>query len=193
MRLTTLVTTVALAIAATLGSAAGRPGDERVVEGTLVWPEDLAPEARTSGERRLIVHDDFGTRYLAHVTPSTEIPTPLQAGQRVVVRGREGFNPAHLVATSVTSPAADAAIQAPGGAQVEGTVIGLSEMTLILQTRNERQVAVDISAIGLAVRELLQPGREVRVFGTLRDGARLIASGLELDYAPAALPGAQTR
>jgi hypothetical protein len=193
MRLATLVTTVALAIAAMLGSAAGRPGDERVVEGTLVWPEDLAPEARTSGERRLIVHDDLGTRYLAHVTASTEIPTPLQAGQRVVVRGREGFNPAHLVATSVTSPAADAAVQAPGGAQVEGTVIGVSETTLILKTRHERQVTVDIAAIGLALRELLQPGREVRVFGTLRDGTRLIASGLELDYAPAALPGAQTR
>jgi len=191
--LATLVTTVALAIVATLGSAGGRPGDERVIEGTLVWPEALAGETTTGGERLVIVHDDLGTRYLAQVTTSTEIPTPLQAGQRVVVRGRKGFDPAHLIAGRVTSPAADAAVHAPGGAHVEGTVIGVSETTLILQTRNERQVAVDISAIGLPVRELLQPGREVRVFGTLRDGGHLIASGLEFEYAPAALPGTQAR
>ncbi|MGH7314114.1 MAG: hypothetical protein ACREJV_13140 [Candidatus Rokuibacteriota bacterium] len=191
--LATLVAMVALAIAATLGSAAARPGDERVIEGTLVWPEALTPEPTAGGERLIVVHDDLGARHLAQVTPSTEILTPLQAGQRVVVRGREGFDPAHLIAARVTSPTDDAAVQAPGGAQVEGTVIQVSERTLVLETRNARQVVVDLSGMRLPVGELLQPGREVRVFGTLRDGDRLIAVGLELDYVSAALPGTPAR
>jgi hypothetical protein len=183
-----LVVTVPVALAAMLGSAAGRPGDERVIEGTLVWPEEVARDGTGGGERLVIVHDDLGARYVAQVTTSTEIPAPLQAGQRVVIRGREGFKPTHLVAGRLTSPATDAAVAAPGSTRVEGTVVGISGSTVVLQTRDERQVSVDVSAIGLPVRELLRPGRDVRVFGTLREGDRLIVSGLELDYSPVALP-----
>jgi hypothetical protein len=180
-RLTVMVT---LAVAAMLGPAAGRPGDERVIVGTLIWPETVDRDAAGAGERLIIVHDDLGSRYVAQVSTSTEIPTPLQAGQRVVIRGREGFDPSHLAAGRLTSPAADAAATAPGGTSVEGTVVGLSGNTIVVQTRNERQVTVDVSAIGLPVRELLRLGRGIRVFGTVREGARLVASGVELNYAP---------
>jgi hypothetical protein len=177
-----------LALVAMPGGATGRPGDERVIEGTLVWPESVAPDATGGGERLVIVHDDLGARYVAQVSTSTEIPTPLQAGQRVVIRGREGFKPNYLVAGRLTSPTTDVAVSGAGGTNVEGVVVEMSGSTLVLRTRDERQVAVDISGIGLPVRELLQPGRDVRVFGTLREGARLIAAGLELGYSPAGLP-----
>lgn len=185
-RLTVMVT---LAVAAMPGPAAGRPGDERVIEGTLVWPETVTRDAAGAGERMVIVHDDFGSRYIVQVSTSTDIPTPLQAGQRVVIRGREGFDSSHVTAGRLTSPAGEALVTAPGGASVEGTVVGLSGDTVVLQTRNDRQVTVDVSAIGLPVRELLHRGRGIRVFGTVREGARLVASGVELDYAPPTPPG----
>jgi RNase P/RNase MRP subunit p29 len=188
---TRLTVMVPLAVAAMLGPAAGRPGDERVIEGTLVWPETVDLDAAGAGERMVIVHDDFGSRYVAQVSTSTEIPTPLQAGQRVVIRGREGFDPTHVAAGRLTSPAADAAVTAPGATSIEGTVVGLSGNTVVLQTSNERQVTVDVSAIGLPVRELLHRGRGIRVFGT-REGTRLVASGVELHYVPAA-PSAPSR
>jgi hypothetical protein len=178
---------VPLAVAAMLGPAAGRPGDERVIEGTLVWPETVDRDAAGAGERMVIVHDDKGARYVAQVSTSTEIPTPLQAGQRVVIRGREGFDPTHVAAGRLTSPAVEATVAAPGGASVEGTVVELSGNTVVLQTANERQVTVDVSAIGLPVRGLLHRGRGIRVFGT-REGTRLVASGVELHYAPAEPP-----
>lgn len=183
--------TAALVIAAAFGSAAARPGEERTVEGTLVWPEAVAGEATTGGERRILVHDDRGTRHVIFLTTTTEVPAPLQAGQRVVVRGQEGFDPGHLVATRVASPGDDSVEQSAADASAEGTVLEVSGNSLVLNTTDDRQVAVDLSAIGVSVRALLQPGREVRVFGTLDDQERLVASGLQLDYVPAALP--QTR
>jgi hypothetical protein len=183
-------TTAALLIASTLGAAAARPGEERTIEGTLVWPEAVTPEATTGGERRILVHDDHGNRHVIFLTTTTEIPAPLQAGQRVTVRGQEGFDPGHLVAARVAAPGDQSAEQSGDDAQAEGAVLQVSGDTLVLKTTDARQVAVDLSAIGLSVRRLLQPGREVRVFGTLDDQERLIASGLQLDYVPAALPGA---
>jgi hypothetical protein len=160
--------TAALVIAAAFGSAAARPGEERTVEGTLVWPEAVAGEA-PGGERRILVHDDRGTRHVIFLTTTTEVPASLQAGQRVVVRGQEGFDPGHLVATRVASPSDDSVEQSADDASAEGTVLEVSGNSLVLNTTDDRQVAVDLSAIGLSVRALLQPGREVRVFGTLDD------------------------
>jgi hypothetical protein len=188
-----LLTAVALAIAATASSATGGAGDERVIEGTLVWPETLTLEATAGGERLVVVHDDLGIRYTAQITSSAEIAAPVQAGQRVVVRGLEAFDPGHLVDARLTTPTADVAVPEPADAHVEGTVEAVSGTTLVLRTGDDRLVAIDISEIRLAVRVLLQPGREVGVFGTLRDGAVLVASGLQFDYAPAALPRDQDR
>ena len=66
-------TTAALLIASTLGAAAARPGEERTIEGTLVWPEAVTPEATTGGERRILVHDDHGNRHVIFLTTTTEV------------------------------------------------------------------------------------------------------------------------
>jgi len=98
-------------------------------------------------------------------------------------------------APTATAPAATApAVASPPPppaprTSVEGAVTAVSGSTLVLRTRDGRNIAVDISALDAPVRAVLLPGREVGVFGVVVNGAVLVAQGIELEYVPAALPG----
>lgn len=195
---------VAVALLAWATGAAAFPGDYRIVEGTLVWPQNLTPDHLGSGEHVAVVQGDLGTRYFAGLTATTEVPASLRAGDRVVVLAREGQQPSQLTAMRVESPpgtpaAAQAGTEArppaassraaspPGSVTIEGTVLARSGSTLILRRADQQRVAVDIAALDEPARKGLQTGRTVSVFGTVLNGVVLVAQGVNVDYG-AALP-----
>lgn len=182
------------------------PGDYRIIEGTLVWPQNLTPNHLGSSEHVAVVQGDLGTRYFAELTATTEVSAPVHAGHRVVVLAREGQQPSQLTAMRVESPperpspAQDGTVSRPPAASsrapaaspprpvtIEGTVLARSGSTLILRRADEHRVAVDIAALDGPAREVLQTGHTVSVFGTVLNGVVLVAQGVNVDYG-AALP-----
>jgi len=106
----------ALAVLVVLGlavaGAAAFPGDYRIIEGTLVWPQDLAPNQAAA--QVAVVQGDLGARYFAEITQTTEVAAPVRAGRRVVVLAREGQQPNQVVAVRIEPALTPGAARAPG-------------------------------------------------------------------------------
>jgi hypothetical protein len=189
MTLLALHAVLAVLLLATATTSAA-PGDQRVIQGTLVWPQELTAQRVAAGERVVVVQGDLGTRYTANLTAATDVPAPLQAGTRVVVVAREGQQ-SEVTALRIQSSAPQAArAAAEGRTVVRGSVTALSGSTLILTVPGGQSVAVDISGLEASAREILTAGRAVTLYGVVVNGALLAAQGIELDYTPSALPRA---
>jgi hypothetical protein len=79
------------------------PGDQRVIQGTLVWPSVVTP-AQGSPEGFIVVRGDDGRTYFADVVAALHArPITIQAGTRVEVVGVEGAKPHVLTAVTVGS------------------------------------------------------------------------------------------
>src|SRR5262249_40738769 len=119
--------TLTFAIAA---SAHAAPGDPRLVQGTLEWPDKL------TAEPFVVVRTEDGRSYYAEIKSAKRLESgPLTAGTRVAVLGAEAARPHEITAIAIGSgdaaalamalmphvnPAAAAAPASPPAAEVAG-------------------------------------------------------------------------
>jgi hypothetical protein len=74
----------------------GAPGDPRLIQGTLEWPQDL------SQQPFVVVRGDDGSLYYANVS-TAERRGSASAGARLAILGVEGTHPNEVVAMLVTT------------------------------------------------------------------------------------------
>lgn len=174
----------------------GREGQQtnQVIALRIESPSPQAPAASASPATRPAPAAPSAQAPARAAPQPPAAPQPAAAPAPPAATGPSATAPA-TTAPPTTAPTATtptvASPPAPPGPRtsVEGAVTAVSGSTLVLRTRDGRNIAVDISALDAPVRAVLLPGREVGVFGVVVSGAVLVAQGIELEYVPAALPG----
>ena len=204
VRVLTRAVVVALALAIVPAMTHAKPGDPRVVQGTLVWSPGAA------GEPFVVVRADDGKYYVVDLSAAQSRGT-INVGDRLSVVGVEGVRPFEVAtavigagdsALSVPSPAP--ATQSPAAAaspsaspptmtpprapaapatdrtwrQITGKVQSVSKTQLTLREATGGTVSVDISRLTGDLAGVAQAGDAVTVFVTAADGGdRLVAVG----------------
>ena len=173
----------------------GAPGDPRLIQGTLEWPQNL------SQQPFVVVRSDDGALYYANVS-AAERRGSASAGARLAILGVEGTHPNEVVAMLVTTsgavdgsqsvvPAPSAAGVAatvpaqPSGAavvesassaspttdasrrwtEIRGVVQALTARTFVLKADDGQRVVVDVSALSPGLVESTAIGSVVTVYG----------------------------
>lgn len=189
-------------------SAFAAPGDPRVVQGTLEWPQNL------SAEPFVVIRGADGRLYYADVSTAQRRGSgALTAGSRVAVLGIEGnrpfemaalaFGPGDAASLGLTAPAAEpspaASISSTPPAlsagtepmwRLDGAVQSISGSMVTLRTDDGRTHTVDASQLSPATIGALRQGNRVTLFGVPRTDDKLIANGyIQTDLTqPAASP-----
>lgn len=178
------------------GSALGAPGDPRVVQGMLEWPQNL------SAEPFVVIRGADNRLYYADIsTAQRRAPGPLTAGSPIAVLGVEGGRPHELTALAfgpgdpttlgltvppagpepAASPASPrAAVVGPPAEpmwRLDGTVQSVSGTTVGLRTKDGRTHSVDASRLSPGTLRALRAGDRVTLFGVPRNDDKLIANG----------------
>jgi hypothetical protein len=204
-----LTLTLVLAILALVaGSALAAPGDPRVVQGTLEWPQNLVAEPF------VVVRGEDGRLYYADISAAQRrVPGALTAGSRLAVLAVEGSRPYELAALvfgpgdaaslgltaptpaptpSASIPSTAPAVSAPSEPmwRLDGIVQAVSGSMVTLRTDGGRTYTVDASQLSPVTIKALRSGDRVTLFGVPRDDDKLIATGyVQTDPAqPAASP-----
>jgi hypothetical protein len=195
---------IALALAIVPAMTHAKPGDPRVVQGTLVWSPGAA------GEPFVVVRADDGKYYVADLSAAQSRGT-INVGDRLSVVGVEGVRPFEVAtavigagdsALSVPSPAP--ATQSPAAAasplaspptmtppgppaapaterpwrRIDGKVQSVSKTQLTLREATGGTVSVDISRLTGDLAGVVQAGDAVSVFVAAAEGDdRLVAVG----------------
>jgi len=188
-----LILTLAI-VALTAGTALAAPGDPRVLQGMLEWPQTL------SAEPFLIIRGEDGRLYYTDISSAQRrVPGALTAGTRLAVLGVEGNRP-HEVAALAFGPgdAASLGLAPPVGAmpsasvpypavplsgtpepmwRLDGDVQSVTGTNVTLRTRDGRTHTVDAAQLSTVTIRALRPGDRVTLFGVPRNDSRLIANG----------------
>ena len=175
-------------IAATAASAA--PGDPRVIQGTLVWPQVLRDQ------KLMIVEGTDGTRYFGELTSAHNVATsPMRAGDTIAFAGIEGRQPNEInvaamgpdgaitITASAVAPApAPPRDAAPAPAdmigewkRLDGVIESIAGGAMELRTRDGKRVSIDLSQSNHP--HWLKAGGEVTVYGHARTDGGLVAVG----------------
>jgi hypothetical protein len=189
--LTLALATVALAT----GSALAAPGDPRVVQGTLEWPQSL------STEPFVVIRGQDSRLYYADVSAAQRrSPGALTAGSPVAVLGIEGnrpfevaalaFGPGDATSLGLTVPSAESTAGASGPFaspavsppsepmwRLDGVVQSVYASTVTLRTDDGRTHAVDASQLSPGTVAGLRSGYRVTLFGVPRNDNKLVANG----------------
>jgi hypothetical protein len=182
------------------------PGDPRVVQGTVEWPNAPSPDAPF-----LVIRSDDGRAYTADLTAAQRRSSgALTTGTRVALLGVEGGRPFELTAmvigvgdasslglapgttlSPVASPVSAAIVPpAPAAAaedmwRVDGVVQSVSGASVRLRTATGSSATVDVSGLSEGTLRALRPGERVSLFGVPRSDRKLIANGyIQSDTVP---------
>jgi hypothetical protein len=188
-------------VALAASSALATPGDPRILQGVLEWPQTL------STEPFIVIRAEDGRMYYTDIAGAQRrSPGPITTGTRVAVLGVEGsrpyevgalvFGPGDAASLGLTMPpgavSTPSASIAPGGAgasgppagppaeplwRLDGTVQGVSGATVRVKTSDGRTHAVDAGQLSAVTIRGLRPGDHVTLFGVPRADDRLVANG----------------
>ena len=195
---------IALSLAIVPAVTHAKPGDPRVVQGTLVWSPGSA------GEPFVVVRADDGKYYVADLS-AAQSRGNINVGDRISVVGVEGARPFEVATavigagdsalsvpspapatespTAAASPSASPPTMTPPGPpaapatdrtwrQIDGKVQSVSKMQLTLRDATGGTVSVDVSRLTGDLAGVVQAGDDVTVFVTAADGDdRLVAVG----------------
>jgi hypothetical protein len=161
------MTRIALAVLAFVtflpAPALAAPNDFRVVSGTLLHPVRLGSDAAVA-----VLQGDEGTVYYADLRAVSVIPT-LQRGAAVTLVGFEGSRPDQLAAQAIyPSDLTPAPADAPSARseRVDGRIESLAGDTVVLvRSTDGHDVMLLLRGVSINIRDLLQRGDEVTVFG----------------------------
>jgi len=193
MKRSFIVTFAIVALAA--GSALAAPGDPRVLQGMLEWPQTL------SAEPFVIIRGEDGRLYYTDIgSAQRRVPGPLTAGTRMAVLGVEGSRPYELAALAFgpgdaaalglmppppgSTPSASIPSAAPPMSaaaepmwRLDGDVQSISGTMVTLRTADGRTHTVDATQLSTITIRALRPGDRVTLFGVPRNDNKLIANG----------------
>jgi hypothetical protein len=159
------VTRIALAALAFLAflpaPALAEPNDFRVISGTLLHPVRLGSDAAVA-----VLQSDEGTVYYADLRAVSGIPT-LERGAAVTLVGFEGSRPDQLAAQAIYPPDLTPA-DAPSvrSERIDGRIEALAGDTVVLvRATDGHEVTILLRGVSINIRDLLQRGDVVTVFG----------------------------
>jgi len=142
--------------------ALAAPNDFRVVSGTLLHPARLGPDAAAA-----VLKSDEGTLWHADLRAVSRIPT-VERGAAVTVVGFEGSRPDQLAAQVIYPPeGTPAPVDAPlvRSERIHGRIESLAGATVVVRVTDGKDVTFLLRGISAKIRELLQRGDVVTVFG----------------------------
>jgi hypothetical protein len=196
-----------LAVALLAGPALAAPGDPRIIQGMVEWPQSLG------GEPFIVVRGDDGRVYAVDAQNAERRGSgPLGAGNRISIVGVEAARPHEVAALAVgvgdaagatlpmppTLPPGQAAVAAPATTpratrpldplwRLQGRVEALPGTNVVVRTPDGATHTVDLSQLSDLTRRSLRTGETITLFGVPRDDRRLVANGyVQLDDAPPA-------
>ena len=177
------------------GSASAAPGDPRVVQGTLEWPQSL------TAEPFVVIREADGRLCYADVSAAQRRGSgTLTAGSQVAVLGIEGnrpfemaaiaFGPGDATSLGLPAPSAEpmpsASVSSTPPApspvsepmwRLDGAVQSVSGSMVMLRTDDGRTHAVDAAQLSPVTIGGLRHGHRVTLFGVPRADDKLIANG----------------
>jgi hypothetical protein len=142
--------------------ALAAPNDFRVVSGTLLHPARLGPDAAVA-----VLKSDEGSLCYADLRAVSRIPT-LERGAPVTFVGFEGSRPDQLAAQVIYPPEevpAPADTPLVRSQRIHGRIESLAGDSALVRVTDGKGVTFLLRGISAKIRELLQRGDLVTVFG----------------------------
>jgi hypothetical protein len=188
---------VLLAVTVFSAPAFGAPGDPRIIQGMVEWPQALGTEPF------VVVRGDDGQTYAVDVQNAQRRGSgPVGAGNRISVVGVEASRPHEVAALAVgvgdaaiaafpmppmpppdqPTVAAPATTPPPAPApdplwRLQGRIESLPGASAVVRGPDGASYTVDLSQLSALTRSSLRTGETITLFGVPRDDQRLVANG----------------
>lgn len=188
---------VLLAVTVLGTPAFGAPGDPRIVQGMVEWPQALGTEAF------IVVRGDDGQTYAVDVQNAQRRGSgPVGAGNRISVVGVEASRPYEVSALAIgvgdaataafpmppMPPPAPPTVAAPATTtppapapqplwRLQGRIESLPGTSAVVRGQDGGSYTVDLSHLSELTRRSLRTGETITLFGVPRDDQRLVANG----------------
>ena len=146
--------------------ALAAPNDFRVVSGTLLHPARLGPDMTVA-----VLKGDEGTVWHADLRAVSRIPT-VERGAALTLVGFEGSRPDQLAAQVIYPPEevpAPADTPLVRSQRIHGRIESLAGDSVLVRVTDGKGVTFLLRGISAKIRELLQRGDVVTVFGRPAD------------------------
>ena len=173
------------------------PGDPRILQGMVEWPQALGTEPF------IVVRGDDGQTYSVDVQNAQRRGSgPVGAGNRISVVGVEASRPYEVAALAVgvgdaaiatfpmppPPPPGQTTVAAPATAPVaapapdplwrlQGRIEAMPGTSVVVRTQDGASYTVDLSQLSALTRRSLRTGESITLFGLPRDDRRLVANG----------------
>lgn len=185
------------------------PGDPRIIQGMVEWPQALGTEPF------IVVRGDDGHTYSVDVQNAQRRGAgPVGAGNRISVVGVEASRPYEVAALAIgvgdaaiatfpmppMPPPGQASVTAPATTpppapppdplwRLQGRIESLPGASAVVRAPDGASYTVDLSQLSTLTRRSLRSGDTITLFGVPRDDRRLVANGfIQSETPPAASP-----